>query len=96
MNELVSWAGLGTFAGAVTAVLLLTQFFKPMSIFQKIDTRLLSWIFALVILLAVTVLSNAPAGNYFIAVLNSVLVATSAMGAYEVTFKSADTAKKLE
>ncbi|MDD5061905.1 MAG: hypothetical protein PHN44_06480 [Candidatus Marinimicrobia bacterium] len=85
--EFFTWIGLGTFAGASAATLLIVQYFKGV-IPKAIDTRLFAWIVALIILLCVVAFTDRNnLSAYGIAVLNSVLVATSAMGGYEVTFQ---------
>jgi len=92
MNELITWAGLSTFAGAVAATLLIVQYVKPS--FPSIDTRLMSLGIALLIQIGVTIIAGGLAQDYALAVMNAVLVASSAMGAYQVTFASGDAAKK--
>jgi hypothetical protein len=94
MNELMTWANLGTLAGAVAAVLLIVQYVKPL--IPKLDTRLLALIVSVIILEAATVISGGGLQDYALAVLNAILVASSAMGAYQVTFASSDAAKKTE
>ena len=94
MNELMTWTNLGTLAGATAAVLLITQYIKPF--FPKIDTRLIALILAVGILEAATAIAGGSAADYIVAILNAVLVASSAMGAYQVTFASGDAAKKEE
>jgi len=94
MNELITWAGLGTFAGAVAATLLIVQYVKPA--FPSIDTRLMALAIALLIQIGVTLIANGLAQDYALAVFNAVLVASSAMGAYQVTFASGDAAKKAD
>ncbi len=85
--EFFTWIGLGTFAGASAATILIVQYFKGV-IPKAIDTRLFAWIVALIILLCVVAFTDRNnLSAYGIAVLNSVLVASSAMGGYEVTFK---------
>lgn len=94
MNELMDWNTLGTLAGATAAVLLITQYIKPL--LPKINTRVIAGILALIILELATAISGGAMEDYILAILNSVLVASSAWGAYQVTFKPSDDAKKLE
>lgn len=85
--EFFTWIGLGTFAGATAATILIVQYFKGV-IPKAIDTRLFAWVVALVILLCVVAFTDVNnLSSYGLAALNSVLVASSAMGGYEVTFK---------
>ena len=92
MTELMSWTNLGTLAGATAAVLLVVQYLKPLlpSVFP---TRALALILSVVILEAATAISSGPIEAYGLALLNAVLVASSAMGAYQVTFSSSDATK---
>ena len=93
MNELMTWASLATMAGAVAATLLIVQYVKPL--IQAIDTRLLALGVALIILLAATAISGGSVEAYGLAVINAFIVASAAMGAYQVTFQQSDVAKKL-
>lgn len=88
----MNWSTLGTLAGATAAVLLITQYIKPL--LPKIDTRLIAWILAIIVLEAATAISGGVAQDYILAVLNSVLVASASMGAYQMTFSASDEAKK--
>ena len=88
----MNWSTLGTLAGATAAVLLITQYIKPL--LPKIDTRLIAWILAIIVLEAATAISGGVAQDYILAVLNSVLVASASMGAYQVTFSASDEIKK--
>ena len=94
MNELFNWGTMGTMAGATAAVLLITQYIKPL--LPKIDTRVLALILSVVILETATAIAGGNAQEYIIAVLNAVLVSSAAMGAYTVTFKPSDEEKKVE
>ncbi len=91
MNELMSWTNLGTIAGATAAVLLIVQYVKPL--LPKLNTRLLALIVSLIILESATAIVGGSIEQYGLAVLNAILVASSAMGAYQVTFKAVDEAK---
>jgi hypothetical protein len=92
MDEMMSWTNLGTLTGATAAVLLIVQYTK--SLFPKIPTRWLALGLAVLILEVTTALVGGPPEAYGLAVLNAVLVASSAMGAYEVTFAPVDAAKR--
>jgi hypothetical protein len=91
MNEMMTWTNLGTLAGATAAVLLVVQYLKPL--LPKLPTRLLALILSVVLLEAVTAISGDALEAYGLALLNAVLVASSAMGAYQVTFAPGDAAK---
>lgn len=96
MGELATWAFLGTWTGVTAATLLIVQFVKPLSFMQKIDTRIIAYATALLLLLGVTVVTQGVWSDYFLALFNAVFVALAAMGGYEVTFKPFDEAKKKE
>ena len=93
MNELLTWATLGTMVGATAATLLIVQFIKPLSFMQKVDTRLMAFATALIILIAATLVAGGAAADYGLAVLNAFVVAAAAMGTYEVSFKITDAKK---
>ena len=92
MSDLMSWTNLGTLAGATAAVLLVVQYLKPL-VQSVFPTRALALLVALILLEAVTAISGGPIEAYGLALLNAVLVASSAMGAYQVTFAASDAAK---
>jgi len=92
--ELFTWATLATVAGASAAVLLILQFTKTL-LPAKFPTRLAAFILSVVILEVATAIAGGTPEQYGIGIINAVIVATAAMGAYELTFKSSDDAKKL-
>lgn len=94
MNELMNWTTLGTMAGATAAVLVIVQYIKPLV--PKLDTRILALILSVIVLEVATAISGGGIQEYAIGLLNAVLVASAAMGSYEVTFKASDEAKKTE
>lgn len=88
MDSFTNWENLGTMAGAVAAVLLIVQYIKaPLDKVWKIPTRVLVYVLSLIILIAAQAalgaLSVESAG---LSVLNALVVAFAAMGAYEATF----------
>jgi len=94
MEELMTWTSLGTLAGATAAVLLIVQYLKPL--LPKLDTRILALVLSIVVLELATLIAGGTPQDYGLAVLNAILVASSAMGAYQVTFAKADAAKKAD
>jgi hypothetical protein len=92
MNELMNWTNLGTLAGATAAVLIVVQYLKPL-LPKTLPTRLLALLVALIILEATTAITGGGVEAYGLGVLNAVLVASSAMGAYQVTFAPSDAEK---
>ena len=94
MEELFTLAYLGTYAGSVLAVTILTQVLKPL--LQKIDTHLICLVIALIIQIGVAVITRVSVGEYFLAVINAGAVTLGAMGAYDLTFRSVDARKRSE
>ena len=92
MEELFSWELLGTLTGATACVLIITQYIKPL--LPKLNTRLIALILATIILVAVTAVTRGEIADYGLALLNAILVASTAMGAYQVTFAPVDERKK--
>lgn len=84
MNEFVSWASLGTYAGAVMMVTIIVQFLKQTPL-VKVNAQLLAY------LVAVTILIGAEAVNgsaltwqgVALCVLNAFIVALAAGGVYD-------------
>lgn len=87
------WAGMGTMAGAVAAVLIIVQYIKaPLDKVWKIPTRVVVYVIAFMLLMAADIVAGAVSWERTVLVLlNAFLVATSAMGAYEMTFKKTET-----
>lgn len=92
MNDIMTVLGLATFSTAVGATLCITQYIKPL--LPKVNTRLIALLIALVLMMLVTFSSGGNLVAYGIAVINSVLIASSAMGVYELTFSKNDAKRK--
>jgi hypothetical protein len=86
------WSGLGTIAGATAATLMIVQLIKaPLDKVLKIPTRLVVYAIALIIMLLAQIFGGGlTAESAVLAAINAVMVALSAYGAYEVTFKSSE------
>lgn len=83
-----TWAYLLTIGGATAATLLIVQFFKvPLDKVWKVPTRVFTYVIALLIMIAAAAFTSglSPAAIPLLA-LNAFIVATSAYGAYEITF----------
>lgn len=87
-----TWAYLGTIAGATVVVLLIVQYTK--TLIDKIvnfPTRLYVYILSLGIMLAAkAATSGMGLSDIPLVALNAVVVATSAIGSYELTFAKKD------
>lgn len=82
--EFFNWDILGTMAGAVTAVGLLTEITKGIPGIRKIPTQAWSYILALVVLIASqAVVGGITIANAGLAVINAAVVSLAANGGYE-------------
>lgn len=83
MNDFFTWTFLATFAGAVAGTGFVTQWLK--GLFTKIPTQILSYVIALVILLATTAATGGLGQAWSVwamAPFNAVPVSLSANGAH--------------
>lgn len=86
MEQVNDLATILSVAGTSAFVLLVTQYFKPY-FKHTLNVRLFVLILSLVIQIGLTiVLVGADIQQLILAVVNSFISATSAMGAYEATF----------
>jgi len=85
--EPFSWEYLATIAGATLATMLIVQLLKlPLDKVWKIPTRIIVYVIALIILTVATHFTVGLSWEKFgLAAVNSVIVALTAMGGYEVT-----------
>ena len=85
----VSWAQLATIGGASMATLLIVQLLKlPLDKVWKIPTRIIVFVIAFIVLgLATYFTTGLDANTALLTVINAVIVALTAMGGYELTFK---------
>jgi len=87
-TEPFTWAYLATIAGATVATVLIVQLLKlPMDKVWKIPTRIIVFLIAAIVLLLATYFTQGLTWeNALLTVLNAVIVALAAMGAYELSF----------
>ena len=85
----VSWAQLATIGGAAMATLLIVQLLKlPLDKVWKIPTRIIVFVISFIVLgLATYFTTGLDANTALLTVINAVIVALTAMGGYELTFK---------
>ena len=82
MDGFFTWSMLATYAGATMATGLLTQLFK--GIFANMATQLLSYIVALVVLLASTFFTGALTfESGALCLINAAVVSLASNGAYD-------------
>ena len=91
-----SWAQLATIAGATLATLLIVQLLKlPIDRIWKIPTRIIVYIIALILLEAATYFTDGLTWSTgILTAINAIIVALAAMGAYEISCRKCDEAKK--
>lgn len=84
-NEFLTWDVLGSYAGSVLAVMLITQFTKGLPYIKKVPTQIWSYALAVVILLAAHIFNGSlSASNAALSLVNGVLVSLSANGGYSL------------
>lgn len=90
-TEPFSWDYIATIAGATAATLLIVQLLKlPLDKVWKIPTRIWVYLIALILMLLSTQFTTGlTLQNALLTVVNAVIVALAAMGAYEMTFAKA-------
>lgn len=82
--EFVSWEILGTYAGAMAMVGVITQLTKEIKFISKIPTQLWSYVLALVVMYASNLfLGTLTWSNAVLILFNSALVSLGANGGYE-------------
>lgn len=82
--EFVSWEILGTYAGAMAMVGVITQLTKSIKFVSKIPTQLWSYLITLVVMLCASYfLGELTLSNAILTVFNSALVSLGTNGAYE-------------
>lgn len=82
MQEFFTWAMLGTYTGAVLATTLITQLIKEW--LKSVPTRIVSYVIALVVLLAAAAFNNAlTLADGALCLFNAVIVSLAANGGFE-------------
>lgn len=95
--EFFDWSILGTFAGAVFAVAVLTQLTKSIPGVSKIPTQLWSYVLAVVVLIGAQAFGDGlNVSSAGLALINAALVSLAANGGYEAVerLKNGMTTKK--
>lgn len=92
----VTWDQLATIAGAAMATLLIVQLLKlPLDKVWKIPTRIVVFVIAFIVLILATYFTTGLTwSDALLTIINAVIVALTAMGAYELTFAKFDRMKK--
>lgn len=89
MGEFMTWANLGTYAGAVLATTLITQFVKQIPYVEKVNPQIVSYIIAVVLLLGAAYFNGQfTVDSAVLCFVNAVITALAANGVYDAaTFK---------
>ena len=92
----VSWEQLATIGGAAMATMLIVQLLKlPLDKVWKIPTRIIVFIIAAIVLMLATYFTQGLTWNTaLLTIINAVIVALTAMGGYELTFKKIEDHQK--
>ena len=92
----VSWDQLATIGGAAMATMLIVQLLKlPLDKVWKIPTRIIVFVIAFIILILATYFTQGLAWDTAIlTIINAIIVALTAMGGYELTFKKIEDRQK--
>ena len=85
----VTWEQLATIGGAAMATMLIVQLLKlPFDKVWKIPTRIIVFVISFAVLITATYFTHGLSWNTaLLTVINAVIVALTAMGGYELTFK---------
>ncbi len=84
INDFFTWGLLGTYSGAILAVTLITQFVKGIGFIDKIPTRFVSWVIAVVVLiLAQLFTSSLTLSSAALTLINAVVVSLASNGTYD-------------
>ncbi|MCR5610403.1 MAG: hypothetical protein K6F68_01015 [Clostridiales bacterium] len=84
MTSFFTWQGLVTYSDAVLATAVITQFLKDLKLKNRLPARLVSYLAALTVLTAATfVTSGFDYRKLILNVLNAVIVALAANGAFD-------------
>ena len=92
----VTWEQLATIGGAALATMLIVQLLKlPLDKVWKIPTRIIVFLIAFVVLILATYFTDGLSWNTaLLTIINAVIVALTAMGGYELTFKKIEDHQK--
>lgn len=95
-GDFVTWNSIMSYAGAVTLTTIMTQFFKQIPGINKVNSQLLAFIIAVLLLETATVFSGGWAfETAVLSLVNGVVVALASNGTYDaISTKSAAPALK--
>lgn len=87
MNEFVTWAALGTYAGCAMMVTLITQFIKQLKFMENVNSQLISYVVAVLLLLGSLCFSHSVEvvnpETVILCFVNAITVALGSNGIYD-------------
>lgn len=87
MNDFVTWGTLGTYAGCAMMTTLVTQFLKQFGFMQKVNSQIISYFVAVLILLGSLCFSHSGEivnpETVILCFVNAVAIALGANGIYD-------------
>lgn len=84
MNEFITWAGLGTYAGAVMMTTIITQFLKSIPFVVKMNAQIISYTVAVLLMWGSLLFSGGMTlPNAMLCAVNAVMVALASNGVYD-------------
>lgn len=88
VENLFTWDMLGTYAGAVATVSVITQLIKGVPFLIKIPTQIVSYVIALVVMMCASAFTTGLTANIAVlTVFNAAVVSFAANGAYAAAVK---------
>jgi len=94
--EFMNWAYLGTFAGALVAVGIITELIKNIPGINKVPTQIMSWIIALAVLICASAFTGGLTAEIVVLdIINAAMVSLAANGGYDA-IKRIETGTKSE
>ena len=87
MNEFVTWTTLGTYAGCAMMVTLITQFIKQLKFMENVNSQLISYVVAALLLLGSLCFSHSGEAvnpeTVILCFVNAITVALGSNGIYD-------------
>lgn len=84
MNDFFTWNMLATYSGAILAVTIITQFVKGIGFIDRIPTRFVSWVVAVVVLILAQLFTQALTwSSAALTLINAVVVSLASNGTYD-------------
>lgn len=84
MNEFITWAGLGTYAGAVMMTTIITQFLKDIPAIAKMNAQIISYTVAVLLMWGSLLFGGGMTlPNAVLCAVNAVMVALASNGVYD-------------